>query len=58
VVFGAGKVLDFTYVDDCVAGVMSGLERLVNGRVRDQTINLACGVGHRSDDCIPARGVV
>lgn len=46
VVFGAGKVLDFTYVDDCVDGVLSGLERLVSGRVRDQTINLACGVGH------------
>lgn len=45
-VFGAEKVLDFTYVDDCVDGVMSGLARLVDGRVRDQTINLACGVGH------------
>lgn len=46
VVFGADKVLDFTYVDDCVDGVVRGLERLVSGRVRDQTINLACGVGH------------
>jgi UDP-glucose 4-epimerase len=45
-VFGAEKVLDFTYVDDCVDGVLCGLERLVSGRVRDETINLACGVGH------------
>lgn len=45
-IFGAEKVLDFTCVDDCVDGVMSGLERLLDGRVRDQTLNLACGVGH------------
>jgi len=45
-VFGEGKVLDFTHVDDCVDGIARGLERLVDGRLRDQTINLAYGQGH------------
>jgi UDP-glucose 4-epimerase len=44
-VFGADKVIDFTYVDDCVDGVLSGVERLVAGRVRNETINLASGRG-------------
>ena len=45
-VFGEDKILDFTYVDDCVAGVLSGIERLVSGQLRDQTINLAFGAGN------------
>ncbi|MBL0142929.1 MAG: NAD-dependent epimerase/dehydratase family protein [Betaproteobacteria bacterium] len=45
-VFGAGKVLDFTHVDDCIDGIVSGIERLGDGRVRNQTINLASGEGH------------
>jgi UDP-glucuronate 4-epimerase len=45
-VFGAEKVLDFTHVDDCVAGLLAGIERLVDGRVRDRTVNLARGEGH------------
>jgi len=45
-VFGEQKVLDFTYVDDCVAGVTSGLEKLVSGEVKNHTINLAFGHGN------------
>lgn len=45
-VFGAGKVLDFTHVDDCVDGLMRGLSRLLDGRVRDAVFNLARGEGH------------
>ncbi|MFK7800769.1 MAG: NAD-dependent epimerase/dehydratase family protein [Anaerolineae bacterium] len=45
-VFGEEKVLDFTYVDDCVAGVTSGLEKLVSGEIKNHTINLAYGHGN------------
>jgi UDP-glucose 4-epimerase len=44
-VYGKQKVLDFTYVDDCVQGVMLGIDALVERRVADQTINLAYGQG-------------
>jgi UDP-glucuronate 4-epimerase len=46
VVYGEKKVLDFTYVDDCVSGVTSGIERLTAGLVENQTINLAYGEGN------------
>jgi UDP-glucuronate 4-epimerase len=45
-VFGAEKVIDFTHVDDCVDGIVSGMDRLIDGRVRNQTFNLAFGEGH------------
>lgn len=45
-VFGESKVLDFTYVDDCVRGVSSGIERLVSGQIKNHTINLAFGKGN------------
>jgi UDP-glucose 4-epimerase len=45
-VFGADKVLDFTYVDDCVDGIVRGAERLVSGAVANETINLAYGEGN------------
>ena len=45
-VYGEDKVLDFTYVDDCVAGVQRGIERLVNGQEQNHTINLAYGQGN------------
>jgi nucleoside-diphosphate-sugar epimerase len=44
-VFGKDKMLDFTFVDDCVAGVHAGVERLVAREVENQTINLAFGEG-------------
>lgn len=44
--FGPDKVLDFTYVDDCVEGLWRGIEALAAGRVVNETINLARGEGH------------
>lgn len=46
VVYGRDKLLDFTYVDDCVAGVMSGIVALAEGRVQNETMNIAYGEGH------------
>ncbi len=46
VVYGQDKVLDFTYVDDCIAGITSGLERLVSREISNHTINLAYGQGN------------
>ena len=45
-IYGREKTLDFTYVDDCVNGVVLGVEKLVKGEVRNETINLAYGEGH------------
>jgi UDP-glucose 4-epimerase len=45
-VYGENKVLDFTYVDDCVAGVSRGIQRLVEGQIGNETINLAFGQGN------------
>jgi nucleoside-diphosphate-sugar epimerase len=45
-VYGGEKVLDFTYVDDCVDGILRGAERLVAGTVANRTINLAYGKGN------------
>jgi nucleoside-diphosphate-sugar epimerase len=45
-VYGREKILDFTYVDDCIDGIVAGIERLSSGRIANQTINLACGQGN------------
>jgi UDP-glucose 4-epimerase len=45
-IYGQDKVLDFTYIDDCVAGVATGVERLVSGEIGNHTINLAFGQGN------------
>ncbi|MCA9980846.1 MAG: NAD-dependent epimerase/dehydratase family protein, partial [Anaerolineales bacterium] len=45
-IYGEAKVLDFTYVDDCVAGVSAGIEKLVSGEIKNHTINLAYGQGN------------
>ena len=45
-IFGRDKVLDFTYVDDCIAGVRAGIDLLVQGTESNQTINLAYGQGN------------
>src|SRR5262245_59660960 len=45
-VYGREKILDFTYVDDCIDGIVAGVERLLAGRVVNQTINLAYGEGN------------
>ena len=46
-VYGEDKTLDFTYVDDCVDGIARGIEALAEGRVANETINLAYGKGNR-----------
>ena len=46
IVYGAKKVLDFTYVDDCVSGVYKGIELLASGRDANTTINLGYGEGN------------
>ena len=43
---GREKTLDFTYVDDCVEGIVRGVEALGAGRVVDETVNLAYGQGN------------
>src|SRR3989338_3537283 len=45
IIYGKNKILDFTYVDDCVSGIYSGIEKLVSGKVKNETINLAYGEG-------------
>lgn len=45
-VYGPEKILDFTYVDDCVAGIAAGVEKLVTGEVVNETFNLAFGRGY------------
>jgi UDP-glucose 4-epimerase len=45
-VFGREKVLDFTYIDDCVDGIVRGIARLRDGTVTNRTINLAYGEGN------------
>ena len=41
VVYGREKVLDFTYVEDCTAGLLRGIDALAAGRLKRETINLA-----------------
>jgi nucleoside-diphosphate-sugar epimerase len=43
---GDDKVLDFTYVDDCVEGIARGIYAITNGDASNQTINLAYGQGN------------
>ena len=52
VVFGKEKVFDFTYVDDCVNGIIRGIDALVGRKVQNQTINLACGEGRTLVDAV------
>jgi len=51
-VFGKEKVLDFTYVDDCVAGVIAGIDALTQRRVTNETINVAFGEGRTLVDVV------
>ena len=45
-VFGEKKTLDFTYIDDCINGIFSGIKVLLKGEDTNHTINLAYGQGH------------
>jgi UDP-glucose 4-epimerase len=51
-VYGKSKLLDFTYVDDCVTGVLTGVEALVDGKVVNETVNLAYGQGSTLHDLV------
>ena len=51
-VFGRDKMLDFTYVDDCVQGIIAGIDAVNSGRVSGETINLACGQGQTLYDLV------
>ena len=44
-IFGREKVLDFTYVDDCVSAVAAGIHLLYRGEILNETINVATGRG-------------
>ena len=52
IVYGKEKVLDFTYVDDAVSGILAGIDALVERRVVGQTINLAYGHGSTLVDMV------
>src|SRR5438093_2323366 len=45
-IYGREKLLDFTYVDDCVDGIARGVDLLVDRLVVNETINLAYGQGN------------
>lgn len=51
-VYGAEKVLDFTYVDDCVSAVFAGIERVFRGELHHETINVAYGEGNSLLDLV------
>ena len=57
VVYGRDKVLDFTYVDDCTDGVLRGIDALVSGRLRRETVNLAYGQGATLVDLVNLIGL-
>lgn len=43
VVYGEDKVLDFLYIDDCIEGIVTGIEQFEE--VAGETVNLGSGVG-------------
>jgi len=57
VVFGREKVLDFTFVDDCIAGVVAAIDALVRRHVNQQTINIAFGQGATLMDLVNIIGL-
>ena len=57
-VYGESKVLDFTYVDDCVDGIVRGIKQLVDHKEDGHTINLAYGEGQSLVDMAKRIGEV
>jgi UDP-glucose 4-epimerase len=45
-IYGREKVLDFTYIDDCIEGIWQGMQYLVLKQGESHTINLAYGKGN------------
>lgn len=56
-VYGREKVLDFTWVDDCTDGIVRGLDLLVTGKMRRETVNLAYGQGATLVDVVNLIGL-
>ncbi|MCG3136599.1 MAG: dTDP-glucose 4,6-dehydratase [Phycisphaerae bacterium] len=56
-VYGPDKTLDFTYVEDCAQGVIRGIDALVNGNIKAETINLAYGQGNTLLDLVNMIGM-
>lgn len=48
VIFGKDKMLDFTYIDDCVGGIIQCIEKF--NKVKNNTFNLAYGKGAKLVD--------
>lgn len=42
-IFDRRKVIDFTYIDDCINAVMLGIDKLMSSAVVNETINLSSG---------------
>jgi len=42
-IYDRTKVIDFTYIDDCINGLTLGIEKLAAGEVVNQTLNLSSG---------------
>ncbi len=51
-VFGRDKMLDFTYIDDCVSGIVAGVDAILGGAIQNETINLAYGQGQTLFDLV------
>jgi len=47
-IYGKNKLLDFTYIDDCVEGIIKGVKNF--SKIRNNTINLASGRGEKLID--------
>lgn len=43
-IFGANKIIDFTYIDDCIAGVLSVIGNI--HKTQGETFNIASGKGY------------
>ncbi len=44
-IYGKNKLLDFTYIDDCVEGIIKGIERF--SYAKNNTFNIASGKGEK-----------
>jgi UDP-glucose 4-epimerase len=42
-IYDRTKMIDFTYVDDCVNGLILGIDKLSKGEVVNETFNLSSG---------------
>jgi len=56
-VFGPQKVLDFTFIDDCVEGIICGIDKVARGEITNETINLAYGRGNSLEDLVNIIGL-